>query len=92
VSLIILAFAGGLLTAFSPCVLPIVPLVFSRAVRPSGERAFNAANRGAMFNRVLATIRAFLRDTVTMDHALPRCGERRRTARAHQAAEAPAKP
>ena len=30
----------------------------------------DAANRGAMFNRVLATIRAFLRDTVTTDHAL----------------------
>ncbi len=29
-----------------------------------------AANRGAMFNRVLATVRAFLRDIVTTDHVL----------------------
>ncbi len=29
-----------------------------------------AVERGAMFNRVLATVRAFLRDTVTTDHTL----------------------
>jgi cytochrome c biogenesis protein CcdA len=49
VSLIILAFAGGLLAVFSPCVLPIVPLVFSRAVRPSGERALTLAGLGITF-------------------------------------------
>jgi hypothetical protein len=42
-------------------------------LRPSLLRyraASEAAQRGAMFNRVFATMRAFLRDTVTTDHPL----------------------
>jgi cytochrome c biogenesis protein CcdA len=33
-SLIILAYLGGVLTIVSPCILPVVPIVFSRADQP----------------------------------------------------------
>ena len=32
--LYVLAFAGGILTIVSPCILPVLPLVFSRADQP----------------------------------------------------------
>src|SRR5580658_3300336 len=32
--LLILAFLGGILTIISPCILPVLPFVFSRADRP----------------------------------------------------------
>jgi len=32
--LYLLAFAGGVLTILSPCILPVLPLVFSRADQP----------------------------------------------------------
>lgn len=32
-----LAFAGGILTIASPCILPVIPLVFSRADRPAAR-------------------------------------------------------
>ena len=32
--LYLLAFAGGILTILSPCILPVLPLVFSRADQP----------------------------------------------------------
>ena len=32
--LIVVAFAGGLLTIISPCILPVLPFVFARADRP----------------------------------------------------------
>jgi len=34
VTLFILAFAGGVLTILSPCILPVLPFVFARADRP----------------------------------------------------------
>jgi cytochrome c biogenesis protein CcdA/thiol-disulfide isomerase/thioredoxin len=52
VSLIILAFAGGLLAILSPCVLPIVPLVFSRAARPWQETALMFAGLVLMFSAI----------------------------------------
>ncbi|MBA3656543.1 MAG: cytochrome c biogenesis protein DipZ [Gemmatimonadaceae bacterium] len=33
-ALFLLAFAGGVLTIASPCILPVIPLIFSRAGRP----------------------------------------------------------
>jgi len=30
----LLAFAGGVLTILSPCILPVLPFVFSRADQP----------------------------------------------------------
>jgi cytochrome c biogenesis protein CcdA len=33
-TLIVLAYLGGILTIVSPCVLPVVPFVFTRAGRP----------------------------------------------------------
>ena len=33
-ALLVLAFLGGILTVFSPCILPILPFVFSKADRP----------------------------------------------------------
>src|SRR5476649_401578 len=32
--LIVLAYLGGVLTILSPCILPVLPLVFSRAGQP----------------------------------------------------------
>src|SRR5277367_1854863 len=32
--LVILAYLGGVLTILSPCILPVLPLVFSRADQP----------------------------------------------------------
>src|SRR4051812_19351846 len=32
--LFLVAFAGGLLTIMSPCILPVLPLVFARADQP----------------------------------------------------------
>ena len=32
--LLVLAFLGGILTIVSPCILPVLPFVFSRADRP----------------------------------------------------------
>ena len=32
--LYVLAFVGGILTIVSPCVLPVLPFVFSRADQP----------------------------------------------------------
>ncbi|MGH9471928.1 MAG: cytochrome c biogenesis CcdA family protein, partial [Terriglobales bacterium] len=32
--LFVLAFAGGVLTILSPCILPVIPFVFARAGRP----------------------------------------------------------
>ena len=36
-TLFILAFLGGILTILSPCVLPVLPFVFSNAGRPFGN-------------------------------------------------------
>jgi cytochrome c biogenesis protein CcdA len=33
-SVLILAFVGGLLTILSPCILPVLPLVFARLGQP----------------------------------------------------------
>ena len=33
-ALLILAFVGGILTILSPCILPVLPFVFSRADQP----------------------------------------------------------
>ena len=34
-SMYLVAFLGGVLTLFSPCVLPVLPLLFSRAGGPA---------------------------------------------------------
>jgi cytochrome c biogenesis protein CcdA/thiol-disulfide isomerase/thioredoxin len=49
VPLIILSLAGGLLSVLSPCILPIVPLVFSRATRSGQERALMLAGLALTF-------------------------------------------
>jgi len=49
---------------------PIGTLAELRAVCLRYRAACETAGTGAMFNHVLATVRAFLRDTVTIDHAL----------------------
>ncbi len=36
-AIFILAFTGGILTIASPCILPVIPLVFSRAGRPAAR-------------------------------------------------------
>lgn len=33
-TLLIIAYLGGVLTIFSPCILPILPFVFARAGQP----------------------------------------------------------
>ena len=33
-TLILIAYVGGVLTILSPCILPVLPFVFARAGRP----------------------------------------------------------
>jgi len=33
-TLLVLVFLGGMLTILSPCILPVLPFVFSRAEQP----------------------------------------------------------
>jgi cytochrome c biogenesis protein CcdA/thiol-disulfide isomerase/thioredoxin len=56
VTLLLLAFAGGLLTIVSPCILPIVPLVFSQTTRPARERWLMLAGLAVTFTIVAACI------------------------------------
>ena len=37
-TLLVLAFLGGMLTILSPCVLPVIPFIFARADKPFGLR------------------------------------------------------
>jgi hypothetical protein len=60
-------FAGWARNAIAPAPETLADL---RRALLRYRAASEGANRGAMFNRVLATIRAFLRDTVTTDHVL----------------------
>ena len=56
----LLAFLGGLLTIVSPCILPIVPLVFSQANRPRRERILMLTGLAATFTMVAAATSAGL--------------------------------
>ena len=38
--LILLVFAGGVLTLLSPCILPLLPFVFARSDRPFATNGF----------------------------------------------------
>jgi cytochrome c biogenesis protein CcdA len=46
VLLYLLAFVGGVLTIVSPCILPVLPFVFSRPISPSAERVTAAPRNG----------------------------------------------
>jgi cytochrome c biogenesis protein CcdA len=37
-TLLVLAYLGGVLTIISPCILPMLTFVFARAALPLGER------------------------------------------------------
>jgi cytochrome c biogenesis protein CcdA len=43
--LYVVAFAGGLLTIVSPCILPVLPLVFAQADRPFRRAAVVSDSR-----------------------------------------------
>lgn len=47
--IILLAFVGGLLAIVSPCILPVVPLIFSQVERPGRERALVLAGLALSF-------------------------------------------
>jgi hypothetical protein len=49
-TLVVLAYLGGVLTIISPCILPVLPFVFARADRPfatSGLPRLPEAGRSA---------------------------------------------
>jgi cytochrome c biogenesis protein CcdA/thiol-disulfide isomerase/thioredoxin len=56
VTLLLLAFVGGLLTIVSPCILPIVPLVFSQTTRTAQARWLMLAGLAVTFAIVAASI------------------------------------
>ena len=58
--MLVLAFLGGVLTIFSPCILPILPLVFSR-----GDRSFRREIAPMLFGLALAFTGAALIATAT---------------------------
>lgn len=51
---VLLAFAGGLLTILSPCILPVVPLVFAQVERSGRQRALMLGGLAVMFAVVAA--------------------------------------
>ncbi len=55
-TLLLLAFVGGLLTIVSPCILPIVPLVFSQTTRTAQARWLMLAGLAVTFAIVAASI------------------------------------
>jgi cytochrome c biogenesis protein CcdA/thiol-disulfide isomerase/thioredoxin len=56
--LAILAFLGGVLTILSPCILPVLPFVFSRADRPFARNGFPMLVGMALTFAVVATLAA----------------------------------
>ena len=51
----LVAFLGGVLTLFSPCVLPVLPLLFSRAGGPAWAPLLTLAGLASGF-AVLASL------------------------------------
>ncbi len=55
-ALLVLAFLGGILTVFSPCILPILPFVFSKADRPFRKSGLPLLAGMALTFAALATL------------------------------------
>ena len=56
--LLILAYLGGALTILSPCILPVLPFVFSRADRPFARNGLPMLVGMALTFAVVATLAA----------------------------------
>src|SRR5246127_3388372 len=56
--LLILAYLGGALTILSPCILPVLPFVFSRADRPFARNGLPMLVGIALTFAVVATLAA----------------------------------
>ncbi len=65
----LLAFLGGVLTIVSPCVLPIVPLVFSHAGQRARERALMLSGLALTFACTAAAANAGLGWAITLSNA-----------------------
>lgn len=57
--LIVVAYLGGVLTIFSPCVLPVLPFVFARCDRPFRETGLPLLLAMALTFAVVGTLAAF---------------------------------
>jgi cytochrome c biogenesis protein CcdA/thiol-disulfide isomerase/thioredoxin len=57
-ALLILAFLGGILTILSPCILPVLPFVFSKADRPFRKAGLPLLGGMALTFAVLAALAA----------------------------------
>ena len=71
--MLVLAFLGGILTILSPCILPVLPLVFARGGR-SFMREIPIPN-DAQMEKVQAT---FENEILTVLLPVPRNGQSRR--------------
>ena len=56
--LIALAYLGGVLTIFSPCILPVLPFVFSRAGQPFAKSGLPLLAGMALTFTVVASLAA----------------------------------
>src|SRR5580692_2990266 len=57
-TLLVLAYLGGILTILSPCVLPVLPFVFARAGRPFGSSVLPMLVGMALTFALVATLAA----------------------------------
>ena len=57
-TLLVLAYLGGVLTILSPCILPVLPFVFARADRPFMRNGFPMLLGMAITFAVVATLAA----------------------------------
>src|SRR5271169_3724404 len=57
-TLLILAYLGGVLTIVSPCILPVLPFVFARADRPFAKSVLPMLIGMALTFAVVATLAA----------------------------------
>jgi cytochrome c biogenesis protein CcdA len=56
--LLLLAFVGGILTIVSPCILPVLPFVFSRADQPLRKSGLPLLAGMALTFAVMASLAA----------------------------------
>src|SRR5271169_2577436 len=58
-ALLVLAFLGGILTILSPCILPVLPFVFSRADQPFRKAGLPLLGGMALTFSIVAIAAAF---------------------------------
>jgi cytochrome c biogenesis protein CcdA len=73
-TLLVLAYLGGVLTIISPCILPVLPFVFARADRPFVQNGLPMLAGMALTFAVVATFAAVAGGWVVDANEYGRCG------------------